>query len=679
MAIRPDADEVYFSTRLEERQLALRLDEAFDVTFGSRTRELGFWLAEPKDHTKQRFGLTQEVLVIYSPFAKTDSRVLTAIAEVTGKQDFKYRVDQYIVLLIHKGSGDETAQLVRGRIDHVVVSFTANELLDPERGSLFVRARIAKELGAIDVFGVSSPITSDAQFFGRDDLVQSLMNRTVGQHQSVGLFGLRKTGKTSVLFAVQRRLQDRPVHCEYVDCQNPGVHSARWWQLLDVIAQRCLEAAGGHDGSATTGQFTDRDAGARFSAAMKRLLKLNPVEDVLLMLDEIEYITPGLGGPLGRHWDRDFVPFWQVVRATHQETQGRLNFVLSGVNPRCVEESHFEGFQNPVFQLASPQYLEPLSTSAGRDMVRSVGRYSGLRFQENVYGYLAEVYGGHPYLIRLACSEVWRSSGPSDPQQLTEISVESFQSGRDEIRSRLAQPAKDILLSLVWWYPEEYDLLRILAGGDAEFVAEYVKQQPQSVSQFKRYGLLKDDNEFAIAELKTFLIERGDEYKREISPFAGGDMPPELLPEIPDLDTLGRLFGKRTKIEIQLRKAIILYLGVKHSWKQSRMVDAIVSGLNDRKDGLDQRELFVGRATQDAVNELFAVELKSVIAHNWEIFGGLFDGKKDRFEMNMDTLNVARRVDSHTKPVTAQEAEEFENSYVWLLNRLSKLPDSAST
>jgi len=53
--------------------------------------------------------------------------------------------------------------------------------------------------------------------------------------------------------------------------------------------------------------------------------------------------------------------------------------------------------------------------------------------------------------------------------------------------------------------------------------------------------------------------------------------------------------------------------------------------------------------------------------------GNLFDNKKTRFEMNMDTLNVARRKDSHTKPVTSLELEEFQNSYTWLLQRLNKV------
>jgi hypothetical protein len=70
------------------------------------------------------------------------------------------------------------------------------------------------------------------------------------------------------------------------------------------------------------------------------------------------------------------------------------------------------------------------------------------------------------------------------------------------------------------------------------------------------------------------------------------------------------------------------------------------------------------------------VQLKEIVSQNWDVFCNLFANNKQRFEMNMDTVNKARRVDCHTKPVTTSEAEEFENSYQWLLGRLRALDTS---
>jgi hypothetical protein len=676
MAIRPEAFKVYFSKREDECRLAHNLDEAFDINFGSPHGQLSFWLAEPKAHIKERFGLQQEILIIYSPHIKTDARILTAIEQISRSPDFRHRIEKVLFILIHSGEIKDTTQLLKNQTDRVIVSIHSKELLSPRRGSLFVSSRIAHVFGQIDLFGMSSPITSDKYFFGRDKLVQDLSSHNIAQKQNSGLFGLRKTGKTSVLFAIKRRFLESSILIVYVDCQNPGIHATRWWQLLENIIVKFISTLKNEKlrNVPKTTFYNYNNAGFNFSSDIKSLLQIGKVDKIILMLDEIEYITPGLGGKLGPHWDDDFLPFWQTIRSIHQETGGNFSFIVAGVNPSCVETSHWNTISNPIFQLAVPYYLEPLSVLSIREMARSLGRYSGLKFEEPVYKYLKEAYGGHPFLIRIACSEVWKSVDTLDPQKLSNVSVKNFLTQRPNIQARLAQPIKDILLSLVWWYPEEYELLEILAEGDEKFVAQYLESSPRSLIQFAKYGILNEEkSEFAISDVRDFLRRYGESYKKEISPFSRGDMPPDLLPEIPDLEELGKLFEKRTQLEIMLRKAIIMYLGVKNNWNPSKIADDLIKALPGRNDRKDPSSLFVGRSPQDVINDLYTLDLKQIIIKNWDIFGPLFD-KKERFEMNMDTINKARRVDSHTKPFAADEKTDFMNSYAWLHVRLCKIP-----
>ena len=151
-------------------------------------------------------------------------------------------------------------------------------------------------------------------------------------------------------------------------------------------------------------------------------------------------------------------------------------------------------------------------------------------------------------------------------------------------------------------------------------------------------------------------------------------MPPELLPEVPDLEVLGQLFEKRSQLEVKLRRAIAMVLGFRHGFQPSQMADAMLKGLPPKRDRPQPKEMFVGRAPQDVLNELYTLDLKNIVLANWEEFQALFDNKKVWFEMHMDVVNKARRVDAHTKPVTPGEAAEFNGSYQWLLNRLSKVP-----
>lgn len=680
MSIKQTALNAYFSNRPDEKKLAEKLDEAFDITFGQKHGDkVAFWLADPKDHTKERFGLQQEVLVLYSPYLTTDARVLTAIENVTRNPDFKHRVDKVLFILVHNGDIDSTREIVRSDLDRVIVPFHTDELNNPQRGSLFIRTRIAEEFGEIDLFGMSSPITSDRYFFGREKLVQELVVRATTQAQNSGLFGLRKTGKTSVLRALERRVEHQTVLTEYIDCHNPGIHAARWWQVLENITERLQRklATNFKRNARLSLDYSSENCGTRFSSDVQALLTQGGLSRIVLLLDEIEYITPSLSGALGKHWDQDFLPFWQTIRATHQETQGQLLFVVAGVNPASVEKTSFDSLPNPIFQLAPPTYLEPFDRGSVRQMVRTLGRYAGVRFDENVYDYITEQFGGHPFLVRIACSEVWQSKNKNDPQELIRVDVNDFRRSMNVIRERLAQPIRDILLSLVWWYPEEYELLQMLAEGEEDFVNKYISQGEGSLFKFAKYGILREGTatEFAIDDLREFIRSNGERYKNEISPFTRGDMPPELLPEIPDLEVLGRLFDKRVEMETKLRRAIVFYLGVHRNWDIARIAKDIIQGLRKGKDRPDPAALFVGRSPQEAMAELYLLDLKGVILASWDVFKGLFDNQKDRFNMNMDTINLARRADAHTKPLTEGQITDFNNSYGWIKRYLDRVPN----
>lgn len=676
MAIKAEADEIFFSKHPEQRELALQFAEAFDVTHGDSIDQLYFWLLEPQQHAKERFGFIREVLAIYSPFPKTDARVITAIGKITSESQHKHRVEKVLVVLIHRGDVLEARELIQGQRDFVIVPFSVDELLDKAKGSLFVRSRLSGEIGSIDLFGMSSPLTSDKYFFGRDELVQRLISRSLKSSESSGLFGLRKTGKTSVLYAIARRLKELPALAVYVDCQNPGAHGSRWWDFLESLASRCAEVL--HTDrrrfAKLSSNYARANCGLKFSSDIRAILNSGNIDHIVIMFDEVEYITPSLSGATGQHWDEDFFPFWQTIRAVKQETQGKLSFIVAGVNPLCVTSPNFSGKTNPIFQLALPQYLQPLPVESVRNMVHTIARYSGIVVAEPLYPYLVERYGGHPYLIRVACSEVWASKDVHDPFAKASVVIKDFEILAEQIRARLSQPIKDILLSLVWWYPDEYDLLRIIADGDAQFVEEYLAAHPAAVVQFVRYGLLRDSGDFAISDLREFLREHGSSYKDEVSPFIRGDMPQDLLPEIPDIALLGRLFERRTEVEVMLRRVIIMYLGVRCNWDPVQIAQYLGKSLPKRKDRPNPESLFVGRPPNEVVQDLYTLDLKAVLVEHWDVFKSLFENQKQRLEMNLDTINRARRVDAHTKPVSQDEALEFENSYLWLKSKLRRVP-----
>lgn len=258
----------------------------------------------------------------------------------------------------------------------------------------------------------------------------------------------------------------------------------------------------------------------------------------------------------------------------------------------------------------------------------------------------------------------------------TSIGISNFKEKESGIKARLAQPIKDILLSLVWWYPDEYDLLQMLAAGDKDFVAEFLKDSPEKGVQFVRYGLVSDDKgTFTIRDLQDFLREFGNQYKEVISPFKRGDLPPEVFPQVANLEDLSQLFEKRTEIETALRKLILMFFGFKCGFNDGAVSDMIIKSLARRQGRADPSQLFIGRRPQEAINELFLSDLKPIFRHNWPDFSPTFDKKQDRFEMNLDTINIARRYEAHTKPVDPVDKENFLNSYSWLRSHLARVPN----
>ena len=539
MAIHRDARAAHFDDHPEESVIARLFDEAFDVTYGAEDPGgLSYWLARPTHNAAERFGFQREIIVVYSPYKITDARIVRLFERVSGMQAFADRVDPSIGMVVHNGDPAELDRVLETVPGYVIVPLSGRDIR-ASIGSGFIRSQIAAKLGEIDPFAVSSPIAAERDFFGRKDITQAL-HGGLRAGQNAGLFGLRKTGKTSVLFALMRRFDAEPVSPVYVDCQSPGVHFARWWQLLERIVQDWSDALKKKRQRTAKVQlgYTEANAALMFRNDVRVLLEDGDVEQLVLLLDEIEHVTPQISGRLSLHWDEDFLPFWQTVRAVHQELQGRVSFVVAGVNPAAVESSHFSTIQNPIFELAVPHYLEPFSLTAVREMVRTVGRYGGVRFDERAFDYIDSAYGGHPYLIRLACSEVWNRVTRTE-MALTLVQYEDFLVAEELIKERLKAPVRDILLSLAWWYPDDYDILTILAAGDVAFASEYMAENPMGHTQYVRFSLIEaGSGRFRIEAIRQFLLEHGEEYRQTLSPFARSDVEIDRLSEWVDSEEL---------------------------------------------------------------------------------------------------------------------------------------------
>lgn len=96
-------------------------------------------------------------------------------------------------------------------------------------------ARVREFTFSRDLFSMSSPLRSELYFYGRSDIINEI-SAMLAAGENFGLFGLRRSGKTSLISGISRALATRNGTSVTIDCQSPSVHQLRWNELLRHIA-----------------------------------------------------------------------------------------------------------------------------------------------------------------------------------------------------------------------------------------------------------------------------------------------------------------------------------------------------------------------------------------------------------------------------------------------------------
>ncbi|MCR8669580.1 AAA family ATPase [Agrococcus sp. HG114] len=441
-------------------------------------------------NVKDMFDLHREILLLYTEFDTVEPRLLDRLTDRISKSS---RLEEDIAVVFTNDRRFEFLAQRRKR-DIVLVQIDLEDL----EGQRQFRTKLASGLTSVDVYDVTRPVTSAAEFFGRSAELSGLRHALeIGQ--SVGIFGLRKAGKTSLLrrLARERRDEGRPV----VEVDVSQIESAR--QLRATLLERVWEASRPHVGEAKLRlrclsregrlkaseedlrDFWIEDLGAILAAVPAR---------VELFIDEIDQVPPG---PQSK-FANDEEPYRALVqlRGPLQEAD-QLVMVSAGVNPRLFEEPLQGRADNLLYKLVRLYWLAPMSRQDARDMVQALGKRMGVRFPRGQAGdeameILWSAFGGHPLLTRKAASQASSMRTAEEmPFLLTvdrlaaAVRVDASGSARDQ--------AKDVLVSFAEWFPDEHAALMLHVGGDEDersLAAEWMAESGNRLEHAVSYGLL---------------------------------------------------------------------------------------------------------------------------------------------------------------------------------------------
>jgi hypothetical protein len=556
--------ERHLNSHPEQREPISRMLDLFDITWVDHIRveksEDSYYLLKPKPHTAELFGFEKEVLCVYSGYDRLEARTLYHAREVALRSKIRIRCELLYLVVIApiENLAEQVAPFGQDlQQDWIIISFAESEL----RGAIdpwFLRRRFAEILFARDLFDMKQALVNDKYFFGRQSLVLDLRDRFIRGENS-GVFGLRKTGKTSALFRLRRVLESDDVGIfTYVDAQSPAVFCLRWFELLDHVKETAARAVGVELPHPLDKPFTAVTALSRTAQALRMLIDSprNKGHRLLLVIDEIEHLMPDLSP--AEHWKSDYLQFWKLLRAIQTEER-RFSFILAGVNASVVEATSVQGADNPLFSLIGIRYMPPFSLADTREMVQSLGRRMGLGFDASACQYLQQRYGGHPLLVRLACS--WEhqlrvvQSEVERPIQITRDQLEETERERERT---VAQYVRHMLDVLHTWYPREYELLTLLAEGGADEFREFADAIPELVVHLRAYGLVSAaPASLAIPVVGDYLVQeqkaarmKEELVRRLVSKQASPRIETQVASSIPSLaDLLSR--GEGTMVEFK--------------------------------------------------------------------------------------------------------------------------------
>ncbi|MGD6870617.1 cold shock domain-containing protein [Sutcliffiella horikoshii] len=646
---------VNFKGENEEVRISEKIHEILKITFSReesfKNSSYTFNFLQPSERYRESFNMFNEVLMLFSKFTFYDDRAMDYVDKLF--MDYSNRLDPVVIVLISKDRNIKEIIRRHNTNNHesrIIVPFTYEEILHCNFDEKLFQSRLREFFYQRDLFAMESPLNTDSYFFGRSNIVHNFFDKySIGEQ--TGLFGLRKTGKTSVLFALRRLVRARKGISVYVDCQNPSIYKLNWYELLQYLIELTTKEIKEQlelDITIVNKEYDEKNAGKNFLDSLQEIHG-QIGRRILFIFDEIEHITFDLSRNEDWKNGESYLSFWQTIRSIIQTNQSLCSFVIAGVNPRIVEEVAVKGYDNPIFNNINPTYLNLFTYEDVKTMVSEIGSYMGLKFEEGIYHKLFNDYGGHPFLIRNVCSMI-NSYFKERPYTITNRDYDDY---KESIDKRLIPYIKSILFVLENWYPIEFEILKDIA---LENKLEYklkIQNDEAVINHLMGYGILiQSSNNNYYIEIDAIRNYMRSNFKNETIP--------DERDEIREL-----ISSRRDNIERKLRTLVKQTFLIKYG---PGPIPKIIEKYT--KDGFDS--VINRRKGNDIFEGLYFSELKNVIFGEYSTFSNIITIDKAIFMAAMNKINDFRHVDAHAGNVTREEYKELHIYF----SQLEKLFDA---
>lgn len=398
----------------------------------------GAWyaLARLGKDLERQFNIRGEVAVVFTEWDDFQRRSFNVLAtrlhakirddqlKISGVE--RFTPDGQVVLLAspdrfaakNLGSWNETSE------GAMVVLIDAARI-DPRFLLEELVVSLSETVGTRDLFLGKNPVAGD-DFFGRGELLQDISAALQGG-QNVALFGLRRSGKTSVLLELKRRLRSRGTVVIISDLEMvPDLSD--FPQVISDDLNGALRILRDSDPGVWIGGERDRAEGegsfTKLASRIKRVAERNPDYRFVFAIDEIESLVN-----LSTTEPEKVRAMLGSLRAPAQGVSN-VTLLFAGVSNRVLSRSSFAGnISNPAFEFFDHHHLNAFQFEESKGLLEKLGAQMLLSWEPEAIEYAHAVSGGFPFFLRAlasSCREHIRSSRvPGTVQQ--EITRESVQ------------------------------------------------------------------------------------------------------------------------------------------------------------------------------------------------------------------------------------------------------------
>lgn len=438
------------------------------------------------------FGLTREVPLLYSPHRDLQVRTISAVPAVRATLPREVTDDVVMICTPDPRQDEKLRDWSSARLTAVPLPL---DLGDEERAPYAILERLRQRLFARDLYAENSPVSGPG-FYGRQAMIQSLRDDIVSRRVT-GVFGLRKTGKTSLLKRLEEVTRDEDPRLQVFVMQDleglpslpedvitPLVLDLRA-DLRNAFKQRGLRT----QELADLGDSFDLSA---FKRALLTCLRKQPAGMTLtLALDEVEYLCPPDRMALDTPETQRIPQFFGVLRSLVQETD-RFTFIIAGLASASIEEGLLFGRHNPLFSWAKPYYLPPFELDEAALLLRGLGEKMGIGWDSAAIDVVYAESGGHPYLLRNLASAITRHLPISASKRLVNKGTAHRYKG--EWRRSIDANVREMLKHIERYYPTESVMLDFLRDDPSTF-QELARSEPSALHHLLKLGLILESSE----------------------------------------------------------------------------------------------------------------------------------------------------------------------------------------